>query len=243
MWVSRTRPGAGGRGRAWDVEGQGGPGRTRMWQTGGQPLLSSSCHLLCLLISPPPFTLSLFSPGAGLLRKEFVLTTRDQENVGGWPGVVTTAVKGNGRVKAEQPSAHTSAVGKPFLAWRWAAERKLDLLTASPRHSQTHPVSASPGRLLGEVDHSTKRPPPPCPRDSLGTAAVVGAGASAGPARAALSSDAMESAAPPAVGSVCTSALLSCRPTGCQHPAASLLHFPVLMLPDSTQLAGRGLVR
>lgn len=40
--------------------------------------------------------------------------------------------------------SHTSSVGKPFLAWHWAAEKELEQLTGSPT------MSARSGQLCGE---------------------------------------------------------------------------------------------
>lgn len=81
-----------------------------------EPRLTS--HRLIAVDSPP-------SPsGLGFLRQESVLTAQEQESMWvGWPGVATAAERReNSLSETVQPSAHTSPVGKPFLAWRWAAE-------------------------------------------------------------------------------------------------------------------------
>lgn len=77
---------------SWGREGAGRARRNKDVADWGHPLLSSSVCLLSLLISPSPSHSPCSPPGLGFLRKEFVLTTRDQEHTwAGWPGAVTAA--------------------------------------------------------------------------------------------------------------------------------------------------------
>lgn len=80
-----------------------------------EPRLMS--HPLIAVDSPP------CPSGLGFLRQESVLTAQEQESMWvGWPGVAQLQRRENSLSETVQPSAHTSPVGKPFLAQRWAAE-------------------------------------------------------------------------------------------------------------------------
>lgn len=75
----------------WGKHGGVGWARKNVAELEGSPFSALSHHLLSLLGSlytPSP----TWSPGQGFLRKEFVVTTRDQEHMWVvWPGVMTTA--------------------------------------------------------------------------------------------------------------------------------------------------------
>lgn len=122
------------------MEGQGGPGRTRTWQTGGRPLLSP--HVTPFAFSSPrlPSHSPSSPPRAGLLRKEFVLTTGHQENVGG------VAWSGDSSSKRKWPHEDGTALSPHLCSGQ--ALRSLALgcrEAAGPAHSVSPTHTDTPG--------------------------------------------------------------------------------------------------